>query len=325
MISNKIYLVSSGFPNKKEKYFSPYIKTYYEELSKEYKVVIIAPFFKGILGLFTTNFICIIRFLTDFILGNKKSIWFIHSTIHALIIPYLVNPKKLIINFHGVELFKESKLFDLLIKLFLFPVKSETKIIFPSYSFKKQLNEKFKNKLGSNECLINYSLGIEIQREKINIVYNDIKVFYPGNTTYLKGYDYFKEFIMKHPKVKFYCFPNVYKTLKDYHKNIYEQPFYDDKNKYKVLSQFKFLFHPSRFESVSLILLEAYSIGIKCIVHRLPAFIELSENLKDFIWLDIEKINFNSKYKTNCSLDISRYDRNILVKKTLNFINDRNI
>lgn len=322
MISKKIYLVSSGYPSKKIKYFSPYIKTYYKELSKEYRVVIIAPPVKGIFGVVISNFICIINYLSDLIFLNNNSLWFIHSSIHGFLLPFIVAPKRLVLNFHGVEVFNESKLYQLLIKFFINKIKCKTKVIYPSYSFKKLFDEKFSHKLKVNKYLINYSLGIEIQRKRIKANTNEIKVFYPGNNTYLKGFDTFKEFIKKFPQIKFYCFPNVYSSLKGVYKNIYQLPYFDADDKYKVLSQFNFLFHPSRFESLSLILLEAYSIGINCIVRKLPVFKELSENLKNLIWLDSENINFN--FESNNVLDIAKYDKKLLVKKTIRFINDRN-
>jgi hypothetical protein len=295
MPKKSFFLISSGIPDKTNKYRSPYILRYIELLKNEFNVVLISPKFYGVFGILECNLKIIYLYFKGEI--NSFSKIYIHSILHGLIFSFFKG--HIFVNFHGVEIFSFSNKFVRYpIQFFLKRKGNLCSGIFPSHFMMNSVLEKYK--LQFKNVLINYSLGVNLSKSN-NLIQKDseYKIFYPGNCSSLKGIEEFEYFVVKFPSLKFFCLPSVYIEFKKF-PNVYLQEEYEFDNRYEVLSNYSVLLQMSNFESLSLIVMESYIMGLKCIVKEIPVMKELKIFLPDLFFyssdldLNLFKTNHNS-------------------------------
>jgi glycosyltransferase involved in cell wall biosynthesis len=311
--------VSSGIPSSDSKYRSPYIRRYLEALEDSFNIIQVQPKSSGFLGVFQTN----IRIFSLILKGSidKETILFVHSITHAFT-TILLNSEKVFINFHGVEVFHSNRNnVRIPISLYLRIKGGDIKAIFPSRYLLNAVKTTYA--CSFQRKLVNYSLGVDVSAKYERKRHNEkIKVFYPGNLTYLKGYDTFVECVIMYPDISFYCFPNVYDSLSEYN-NVFIQEEYDFNDRYKVLREFDVLLQLSRFESLSLVVLEAYLQNVLCIARRLPVMEEIKPqlpNLQFFNGVNELESLISCHIGVSNDLDSLDFDQSRCINNTLKFI-----
>ena len=312
--------VSSGLPSRKNIYRSPYITRYLEAVEPYYDVIHIYPEFEGSLGVLQTNIQIFYLIITGQV--NRQTTCFIHSILHA-IVTVLFGCKKTIVNFHGVEVFHSSRdIIRLPIKYYLRLKGENLSAIFPSHYMLNAVRSTYS--CSFKKFLVNYSLGINFNDRRFTKKVNQkgIRVFYPGNATYLKGFDTFEECVRLNSQLSFYCFPIVYERLSGY-ENVFLQEEYAFHDRYDVLNNYDVLLQLSRFESLSLVVLESYLQNILCVVRELPVMNELKmemPNIKFFTG----PLEFNELVTRNKGLENSFYsgclNESTCVDQTLSFL-----
>jgi len=315
----KLILISSGYPTKKNPYRSPYIQKYYNHLSSYYQISLVYPKFKGLLGIIECNLYTI-----GYMLLGKNLIYYSHSAIHSFFTPLLLFRSKssYILNVHGVEVFQNNIFYRQLISIHLkLLIKfHKLNVISPSNSFLKKFCETYRIKY--DNALINYSLGLDCNNNKYRSrdEQQEVKVLYVGNSTYLKGYDLFIKTVERNPDVKFFCFPNVFQEAKKM-KNLNVQKNYMSYEKYQVLSNYDYLFHPSRFESLGLTVMEALYCGLNCYVLDLKVYKEIKAFFPGIqTFGDIREIKFNKSDRNIIDRLPKELDTSYLSAMTMRYI-----
>lgn len=312
--------VSSGLPSSDNKYRSPYITRYLEAVEPYYNVIHIFPKSAGTLGILQTNIQILYLIITGQV--NRQTTCFFHSILHA-IVTILLNCEKTFVNFHGVEVFDASrKIIRLPINFYLRKKSKNISAIFPSLYMSNAVKKTYS--CSFKKDLVNYSLGIDLKSRRVKIIANHkaIKVLYPGNTTYLKGFDTFEDCVRLNSEISFYCFPIVYERLSGY-ENVFLQEEYAFNLRHDVLKKYDVLLQLSRFESLSLVVLESYLQNVLCVVRELPVMNELKmemPNLKFFTGaLDLNElvthnVGLENSFKSGC------LDESLCVDQTLKFL-----